>query len=1116
MLNKIRAYLSDPAHKKLLPFFIIIAIVVALPLTVFISQQDQDLHQRASETSSPVTQEALVHNTQDLEQLTDRLVKLNDNLKDNPQIQSLEEEDQRTVNFIQIAKKRKELLLQVIEKNPELFLAVAMDQEIQSSMPTFVQEHLEKEATVDAVIEVLHIDDFKNPENSKFNYFLILNGEQLNFYPTQDLFIASAAKVRVRGIKLEDNIVATLDKESFQVLAEAPEPESVGDQRTLVMLVRFQDAPPEPFTLEEAKSFIFDGPFNQFYKEQSYNKISFSGDVFGWFTLGNDPYIPCNLYNYLDKVLPRIFIDNNIDLGNYSRLVIMESTASGGCSTVGKISRYINSKLYRISVAMAGALGHNQTPDPFAWKSFDFALSHELGHSLGVLHANGWDCKDQSLSHDCTHIEYGNLFDTMGTGSHSLHFNAFYKELLGWINPSSALLINTSGNYTINPLETDSETKLAKIQIPGLNTIPFYLEYRKAIGFDSNLNSSYLSSNQSGLFVNYIKKDQIWGPYWGGFSSSLLDMSPTSKYWFEDISQVTLNDNNVFKNTNLGITIGPIIKTDESSITFNVKLEDPICTHNPPFMDPKYPFYSSYVTRASWGYVYVQFFNDDSAICGRSNFKLALTLPPNWTYIEPSNINLGPGEIGYFDIGFLVPEDADPDEYPIIFDITNLETGLKIHKEFKVTVYDTSRISRIEPSSGYPGQEIAIFGSSFSEPAIVNSIIFSHPQGYAYTSASEFSQLPNEQSLKFNVPLKLCVGGLGTPQLQGGGSCTGTINMPADNYSVYISGSHGTSNYINFRVTEPLPHAIKWKTDHVSLEADDFYIIANGKRYLAKDLNVNLNSSPPSPPNFATTTLEVQWNENSTEMRLNIYFKQQDGQWEVDEIRTYNGKKPGDWIYYSGGEISKIGSAFTAEKYNKQSNNGEGYINFGKIKLQPFLALPTPTLTPTPTRTPTPTPSICKDYGDVDLNGTVNATDTNLMLRYIVGSATFSSEQKKRADVNGDGKINVVDSILIQQYISKRITAFPVCNKPTSTPTLIPSSSSSSIKTTNVCTVCTADINKDGVVNLTDWKAITPVCYGRSTTTTPSCINADIDKSGTVNSVDLNCVARNYGKKCVK
>ena len=54
------------------------------------------------------------------------------------------------------------------------------------------------------------------------------------------------------------------------------------EHKMAVILVNFLDSPPSPFTSAEAHDLIFNGQFQNFYQEQSYNRIHFTGDVFGW------------------------------------------------------------------------------------------------------------------------------------------------------------------------------------------------------------------------------------------------------------------------------------------------------------------------------------------------------------------------------------------------------------------------------------------------------------------------------------------------------------------------------------------------------------------------------------------------------------------------------------------------------------------------------------------------------------------------------------------------------------------------------------------------------------------------------------------------------------------
>jgi hypothetical protein len=51
--------------------------------------------------------------------------------------------------------------------------------------------------------------------------------------------------------------------------------------------------------------------------------------------------------------------------------------------------------------------------------------------------------------------------------------------------------------------------------------------------------------------------------------------------------------------------------------------------------------------------------------------------------------------------------------------------------------------------------------------------------------------------------------------------------------------------------------------------------------------------------------------------------------------------------------------------------------------------------------------------GDVNGDGKVNTLDATLTLRFVVGTATPTPDQKAGADINGDGAINVQDATLI-------------------------------------------------------------------------------------------------------
>ena len=64
------------------------------------------------------------------------------------------------------------------------------------------------------------------------------------------------------------------------------------------------------------------------------------------------------------------------------------------------------------------------------------------------------------------------------------------------------------------------------------------------------------------------------------------------------------------------------------------------------------------------------------------------------------------------------------------------------------------------------------------------------------------------------------------------------------------------------------------------------------------------------------------------------------------------------------------------------------------------------------------------ELGDVNGDGKINATDALLVLRSFAKKITLTSEQTLRADVNNDGKVNATDALKILRYFAKKITSF--------------------------------------------------------------------------------------------
>jgi len=122
--------------------------------------------------------------------------------------------------------------------------------------------------------------------------------------------------------------------------------------------------------------------------------------------------------------------------------------------------------------------------------------------------------------------------------------------------------------------------------------------------------------------------------------------------------------------------------------------------------------------------------------------------------------------------------------------------------------------------------------------------------------------------------------------------------------------------------TQPGLNPISWKTPYASLEADDFYIELNGKRFVGNGRVTQLSSTPPKN-NYME--LERRWTENGVEMDILFNFRSDGTNWKVDKVWTYNGKSPGGFIQW-GGNPSSIGSM--GGRIGSQFTNSMVVLNF--------------------------------------------------------------------------------------------------------------------------------------------------------------------------------------------
>jgi hypothetical protein len=569
-----------------------------------------------------------------LEEATHGLLGLN--LKH--QLASSSERPQIHSELLALAQKRQQDLAALMESNPKAVLRLAMPAKHRAKLPPAVQAHVEQEVTGEGTLEVLH-EDYKD-RTSRFRYFLKTGGARMSLHfadrpPTHP----TGALVRVTGVQVNNALALNSGKTSVQVLAAAPISSwTIGVQKTAVILVNFRNHPTnQSITLTGARDMVFTQVSN-FDMENSYGQTSLTGDVFGWYTIPMDDTV-CD-YLGIASLAQSAAAAAGHNLSGYSRLVY--AFPDNACTWWG--------------LGYVGGSG--------AWINGSFALQvvvHEMGHNFGLWHSHALECGNVTVATSgCSNFEYGDVADTMG-GGWGNHFNAYQKELLGWLNAGNSpplTYVQGSGTYMIDPYETvGTNSKALKIQ-NGSHSEKYYVEFRRGTGYDSNLSSN--SNVMNGVVIHS-------GDPSDSNSSYLLDMTPLTSSW----SDPALDVGNTFTDPYTGVSISLLSMTNAAA-TVNVTTGPTACVRADPTVTIS-PSQSQWVAAGTSVPYTVTVTSKDGTGCTSASFSLAATLPGSgWTSsFNPLSLSLSPGASATTMLQVISPATATDAFYNIPVRATN-------------------------------------------------------------------------------------------------------------------------------------------------------------------------------------------------------------------------------------------------------------------------------------------------------------------------------------------------------------------------------------------------------------------------------------------------------------
>ncbi len=305
-----------------------------------------------------------------------------------------------------------------------------------------------------------------------------------------------------------------------------------GPQRVLVIRVDFSDFTGAAIGASEAQG-LMDSTVKSFFEEGSYGQTTLVTTVTptvyrlpqtgsAYALGGSDTQLHADA---------RALAAANYTLTNFDRIIVV-------FPNIGS-SRVSGS---RITFGGEGSVGGTNV-----WINGTFGfrlLSHELGHTYGLKHANLWQVSDGNpISPIGTSAEYKDPFDAMGDSSSSdsrFHYNPRAKNIMGWLPDSAVKTITTSGTYRV--YRFDDKSAMAQTPL----ALRVYRDGMRWYWIGLRQNFTTNSSLSNGAYVT-------WG-FNNLQQSQLLDLTTTGA----NSADAALAIGATFSDPAYGITIKPI------------------------------------------------------------------------------------------------------------------------------------------------------------------------------------------------------------------------------------------------------------------------------------------------------------------------------------------------------------------------------------------------------------------------------------------------------------------------------------------------------------------------------------------------------------------------------
>jgi hypothetical protein len=348
-----------------------------------------------------------------------------------------------------------------------------------------------------------------------------------------EIVSAADAGAEVTMVDLGDRVAGVADSAEVDALAagmaaadgaaarpagtdERPQTETytTGVKEILIIRLRFadQDASFEP--QDDAGTLAMVREADAFFVENSFGALSLAATVTPVYTLPQtaDWYKANDTSGYARSVLEA------------GRAVAADPSAHPGNAGLPAYNfRDFDFEVVRYSGGPGAFTGQGYVGSRGCWLKTSSAgvLTHELGHNLGLWHANFWGATDpQTITGPGANVEYADVFDTMGSSNASRwHFNTYEKNRLNWIPAANVETVSVAGVQRIAAHDLgatfDSQRRYA-LRVRRDGDRDYWLEFRQNPGWAGN------PGLMNGLGVRW----DPWASSNGG--SQLLDTTPFS------------------------------------------------------------------------------------------------------------------------------------------------------------------------------------------------------------------------------------------------------------------------------------------------------------------------------------------------------------------------------------------------------------------------------------------------------------------------------------------------------------------------------------------------------------------------------------------------------------